>query len=468
MHGDDRREGSLALGTDQPSLDPVAPGVLEPDRLERSARRRALAAEREHLGAGEVADPRCVGAAFDPEPDLAVGSDPRVRDRAVERGQLGDGRRRELEPHQLVARLVRVPQEHRRPVRVPVLQEHGAGESHRELLECSGGEVPEPRPLDVVALPDQHEPLVARHRGPPHGLGAEPLVDDLPHGLAGARVEDPDRRARDVALLRMADREQRRVGREPARSGRPLGSDPCRTRVAVDRTRRTVPVLHEDRIRLVVGQAERRRARHHRQTHRPAVGHVEERACLAAAERRHHPAATLIAVRVEPPDHALAVGRQMHLLSSDATPRGLPSGAGAQVPRPCLRAAALVRHDPDAIRGGARPVDLVDARGGEASVPQRCIGHRVRILPRARAGQQRSAGLTERFVVGDDDRQMSMPQMRAPGTATGRSSGHRAAPWVARTSTGSGRRRHRPTTPGGTPPRVPPASSPGSASCSGS
>ena len=392
VHGDDRREGSLALGTDQPSLDPIASGVLEPDRFERSSRRRALAAEREHLAAGEVADPRCVGASFDPEPDLAAGSDPCVRDRAVERGQLGDGRRRELEPHQLVARLVRVPQEHRRPVRVPVLEEHGAGEPDRKFLEAPGREVPEPRPLHVVELPDQHEPLVARHRGPSHGLRPEPFVDDLAHGLAGVGVQDPYRWARDVALLRVAHREQRPVGREPARSGRPLGSHPSRARVTVDRPRRTVSVPHEDRVRLVVGQPERRRVRDHRQAHRPAVGHAEERARLATVERGDHPAAALITVRIEPPDHALAVGRQMHLLGPDATARGLPSGAGGEVPCPCLRAAALVRHDSDAIRGGVRPVDPVDARDGEASVPRRCVGHRVRILPQGSSGWQRSAG----------------------------------------------------------------------------
>lgn len=317
------------------------------------------------------------------EPDGAVGPDGGIRDRArlVDQGRHVAGR--EVRPQELLAARGLVEEQERARVRPPVAPRDGARQvGQRHSLARAGLEVPDGRALGAGDLLGDHQPAVARDRGPAGRRQGPALVELVAGGCAGAHVQDPQGRPLDVPALGVPDTHERAVGGQTARPRGVLTAHARRLGVPVQLSRRLAVDRHDHPVVVIGGQADRDGAGHEGQARRPAVGGVGEQRCrLAAAEGGDEPAAPLVADGIEPPHDARAVGQQMDLLGAHALGRGLPSLAGLEIPRPRLRRTALGRHDADAVGTFCGPGDDVDLWRQVPKFPRRQVGHRTGCYP---------------------------------------------------------------------------------------
>ena len=116
---------------------------------------------------------------------------------------------------QTVAAFVGVDDEHRSAVGIPVGDGDVAGQADVDVDAVAGRDVPDRRSLDTDAFVLQHQPLVAGHRREAHRHEAEarpvPLLAD---GFAGAAVDDAHREVHRVAVLGVAECDERLVARQ--------------------------------------------------------------------------------------------------------------------------------------------------------------------------------------------------------------------------------------------------------------
>ena len=219
VHRHDGRERRLAVGLQEPALDPLTGRVVEPDRLPRSSRRRVVA----------DAD------------DLLARSPRRARQEGVSPSSWGTTRRRRGGPrlHRSCRRARPRRRRFRRrgrgaasrgwrrgrdaaAARLPPGTSPPASSSQDDPRRRSSSppvaRPPHPWPDEPAHLAQHDESIVARRRRPPRGHHGHAVVGDLADRDAGSSVEHAHGGVLDARRLRVPDRDQRAIGR----SARPL------------------------------------------------------------------------------------------------------------------------------------------------------------------------------------------------------------------------------------------------------
>jgi hypothetical protein len=120
----------------------------------------------------------------------------------------------ELISVQAISTFEPVLEQERRAVRPPVQDENRSFEADREVVSLAGAEIPEPRPFVTLPLVVESKPLVAGYGPPALGDDRHPLVELLADRCARSRVDHPEGRVDEVAVLRVPETEQGAVGRK--------------------------------------------------------------------------------------------------------------------------------------------------------------------------------------------------------------------------------------------------------------
>ena len=135
------------------------------------------------------------------EPHPPVRAHARVAERSAGRDDRLRLPGRHIDAEQLAAAIQRVLQEHGVAAGEPI--EHGviAGKGDVEIVPRVRGEVPDADAFAILRLVDDRQALIARHRGPHRrdhrGAPVTAICDDG----ACARIDDPQGRVGDVAVL---------------------------------------------------------------------------------------------------------------------------------------------------------------------------------------------------------------------------------------------------------------------------
>ena len=324
-----------------------------------------------HLRAGGCVTPGWgTNAVLVTEPHVVVRADACSADRTAGLDDRGEHAVTQVDPYEAVRGVVVTVHQQGLAVGEPVRERHRAREIQRDLSRGSLPRRPHEGPRESADLAEHHEALVARHRGPPGRDGGHPFVGDLADRVTRARVEDAHRRVLDVRPLGVPDRDERSVRRQTAGSLRPILPRSSRLLVAVDLPAGLRPVTHDDRVAVVVGEARGDGVTDERESRHPHVGQSgEERPRISTCEGRDHPPPSLVALRIEPPDDARAVGGDVCFLSADTLGGRLSAHALGEIPRPRLRDATLRRDDGEPMWGGPAPRDVADGRHGQPTSP---------------------------------------------------------------------------------------------------
>ena len=366
------RMRAVPLGFHDPAVHLLPAVVREAPLMERPTQRGRLAGDRDRRPAPVVKHAGGLHAVGVHEPHRPVGSYARPADRP-RRGRESRRRSRpEVEAVQLLAALERVPQEHGGGIGPPVVDRHVAGKIHRQVGPRPGGEVPDRGALAIAGLVRGGQPTIAGGRGPRgrHHRGGS--VSAFAEDRAGPGLDDPQRGVRDVAVLRMLQREERAVRRQPGGSAALERAGDRQPFGAPRDLLRGFPLeRHEDREPAVaLAHTQAHDARRLREALAPPHRDpVEERDGAPTVERLHEPSPGLVAGVLLPEQHRGAVDRGLsrrhaHRVLGDATPI-----AGGDVPRVHLPDAGLVRGVDGSVGGGRRPSGQRHPRSAEPSLP---------------------------------------------------------------------------------------------------
>ena len=252
-----------------------------------------------------------------------------------------------------------------------------------EVHSLSRGEVPDRRSLDPGSLLREEEPPGSRARAtrrpPPSAARGRPgrprshRTGSPAPGAPAGRCP----RARSGGCRGGRRRETTR--RRPVATRYPT---PAGSRVAIDLARRFLPDRDVHAVVVVGREPGGDPAVDQGEAHHPLVVEpAEQRTRLAALEGRHHPPTALVPDLVVPPHDPRAVGQDVRLLGADTARGHPPTLAGADVPRPGLRAAVLGGDRRRPVRRRGRPIHLLDRRVGEAEGPGRACAHGAEDMP---------------------------------------------------------------------------------------
>ena len=315
------------------------------------------------------------------EPDAAVRTNTGLPDHARLAGDRVERPGCELVPVQAISTLEPVLEQERRAVRPPVLDEDRSFEADREVVSLAGGEIPEPRPFVALPLVVESKPLVACDGRPALRDDRHPLVELLADRSARARVDDPERRMDEVAVLRVLEAEQGAVGRKASAKEAILsphtsdseglgGKGEPSSRFAVER--------YVDGESVAVADSRCHDPGRLGQPLVPAVRDAfEERLRLAPVKRLDEPASGLVTGVVLEPEDSLSIEGRGAVEKADRVIRHLAPSVRRDVPGMQLPRARLVRRVDDSVRRSRRPFGKERHRRAEALLPER-ESHRVR------------------------------------------------------------------------------------------
>ena len=236
------REGTGSVRGDDEHLDPV-PVRVRGEAARVGAPRRGWRVGRcDDLAAAGLHDPRRSNGVAHAIPDRPVRPDAGAVDVAVETRQRRRRAGREVDPHELRAALVFVAAEERGGVGPPSHGEDPAGQIDVQVSAVAAAHVPDRGPLERPQFAREGESLVPRHRRPRDGVEVAALVLELADHLARARVEHPERRMQEVAVLGVLDAHEGAVGGEPAAEPRLQRPHPGRGLVVCEDPGGAVPL----------------------------------------------------------------------------------------------------------------------------------------------------------------------------------------------------------------------------------
>ena len=244
-----------------------------------------------------------------------------------------------------------------------------------QVSAVAAAHVPDRGPLERPQFAREGESLVPRHRRPRDGVEVAALVLELADHLARARVEHPERRMQEVAVLGVLDAHEGAVGGEPAAEPRLQRPHPGRGLVVCEDPGGAVPLDQVGPVGAADLHRDRRDPGFERVPHEPPFRQRREDGLGPASRERHrHQQAALVPGRVAPPRDPVA-GKHPGHLHPDRFIAHLPPRAVGQVVGPRLVTAAAVGHDREVVGRAVVPRGEADLGRGEATHPVGLFGH---------------------------------------------------------------------------------------------
>ena len=274
-----------------------------------------------------------------------------------------------------------VHQQERVAVGPPVSDSGRSLQSDIEVRALAGREVPDAGAIVALPLVREREPCVTGDRRPALRVERQPLVEEVSDDRAGPRIDDPQRRMDQVAVLGVLVTEQRTVARQRAaqEAAVVVPTEPHGVAGAMELMRASAVERYVDGEAVSIGGRRDDDSRSLREALVPAVRDaVEERSRLASEERLREPLAGLVAGLVLEPEHAFAVEARNRVDQPDWMVRYLAARAGVRRPV-CEPASCRTRstcrprvQEPPAttpggttgVRGSAAPTEACSSRRG--------------------------------------------------------------------------------------------------------